>query len=692
MQKYHHFDKRELKIIGFLSLLFIVFLLVNHTLNYRLLKETIHAYENSILMRVSGKLNDWLEERYTHIEKVKNYLEKMPIKTKTDLRKALEDIKETSLFPYLVIGLDDGDFITSEDQYTMVPQGYDPRVRTWYIDTLRLGKTNVTRPYVSMRVNLPTVSVCTPVRMLGLKSVVCGGHLFEVIQQYISSYDLLYEKDLYLVDENGIVLASSHHQKNTPSFLNVETLTSDFLVLKIQGTNWNLIFEKNQAIYSERLNIQLFMNVLIYACSIALYILLNLFWFTKNRRVENELSKQKTYFHDFMQHHMSRGLLMCDHNSKVLFCNHTFSTLLHLQESLEDRDFEEILKHLSCQDEIRSIIMKTQENRQIFYCNLGNIQNTSSQLLLTCVPCGFSEKQNSGFLLYVQDTTEMLAEEPKSCGNVALNTHIEKLLLFIEKNLDDERLDINKLAHVCGYSKYHLQRIFKTYCGENIASYLRRLRMEKSAFLLKYSEEKISSIAPLCGFNYNQSYIRAFEKYYTLSPSDFRDHHIFDVHVSLLFNKDEYEIITMEELKVLHIYNTLSENALNNIEDLLDNCHEIVKKEACVIGIYTNEPKFSLREDDSAVPCAFGIVLEEETQNKKNLPLKIFPKGKYAKIHFDALSSDLDIFIQKIYATFYRSNVFDVTVAPILQFHDTSYQNYFEDFAQTSNFYIKLPS
>jgi len=700
MQNQHHFDKRELKIIGFLSLLFVVFLLVNHTLNYRLLKETIHSYENSILMRVSGKLTDWLDERFTHIEKVKYFLEKSPISTKDELRFALEQIKETSLFPYLVIGIDDGAFITSEDKYTMVPTGYDPRIREWYRDTLKMQKTNVTRPYVSLRVNQPTVSVCTPVHIFKGEGVVCGGHLFEVIQQYISSYDLLYDKALYLVDENGIVLASSNHHKDVPNFLHVETMSSDFLVLKIPRTNWNLIFEKNQAIYSERLNIQLFMNLFIYGGSIALYIFLNLFWLSKNRKVENELSKQKNYFHDFMQNHTSRGLLICDSHAKIVFCNHTFMKLLNLQVPIEEHNFHDILENLvifesSVKTEIRLLIAQTQESMQAKYLNIGHTENGAEQLLLTSAPFGSHEKENSGFLLYLQDTTEMqsVGDEQKTCGDVAFNAHIEKLLLFIEKNVDDERLDINKLAHVCGYSKYHLQRIFKTYCGENIASYLRRLRMEKSAFLLKYSEDKISAIATRCGFSYNQSYIRAFEKAYALSPSDFRDHHITDMHTSLVFERHEYELVELSSMKMLHIYNTMSDKALSNVEDLFENCRDLAKNEFPLVGIYMNDPKLSLAEVDSVMPYAFGVILDEtQPQTKKNFPIKEFGAGKYAKVHFDPSKNDLDEFIQKIYTTFYKANTYEATILPILQFHHTSRQSYLEDFAQSSDFFIFITS
>lgn len=694
----HNFDKKELKIIGFLSLLFFIFLLVNHALNYKLLKETIQAYENTILARVDGKLSDWVNERFSNIEKIERFLEKSDINSKNELQKSLKRIQETSNFPYIIMGLDDGTFLISEDNF-VTPKEYDPRRREWYVDTLKMGKTIVSKPYVSMRLSLPAVSVCTPIDIFGGIGVVCGGQPFEVIQQYISSYDILYDKALYLVDENGIVLASSNHQKNAPSFLHVNTLSDDFLVMKIANTNWNLVFEKNQAIYSERLNIQLLMNLLIYGGSIALYILLNLFWLSKNRKVEHELIKQKDYFHNFMQHHTLRGVMICDSSAKVIFCNQTFSQFLQLKEPMEDRNFYDTLQMMttlepSVKRQIIALIAQTQESLQAKYLNISKPENPTAQLLLTSAPFGSKETNNNSFLLSLQDTTEMQPlndEEQKVSGDIVFNAHIEKLLMFIEKNLDDERLDINKLAHVCGYSKYHLQRIFKQYCGENIASYLRRLRMEKSAFLLKYSEEKISVIAALCGFGYNQSYIRAFEKYYALSPNDFRDTHISDMHNSMLFERSEYEMIQHEKLCVLNVYNTLKENAPQCIEDLLDKCLEGFNRKISLSGIYVNDPKISLKEEGNIAPYAFGIILEaSEYQSKRNLPIRIYEAGKYAKIAFDPRKDDLEIFIQKIYFTFYKSSVYHSGLLSILQLQHNTHEHYLEDIAQPSDFLVYL--
>jgi DNA gyrase inhibitor GyrI len=166
-----------------------------------------------------------------------------------------------------------------------------------------------------------------------------------------------------------------------------------------------------------------------------------------------------------------------------------------------------------------------------------------------------------------------------------------------------------------------------------------------------------------------------------------------DMHTSLRFERPEYEIVELACMKMLHIYNTMSDKALSNVEDLFENCHDLAKNEFPLVGIYMNDPKLSLAEVDSVMPYAFGVILDEtQPQIKKNFPIKVFEAGKYAKIPFDPSKNDLEEFIQKIYTTFYKTNAYESTIMPILQFHHTSRENYLEDFAQSSDFFIFIAS
>ena len=52
-----------------------------------------------------------------------------------------------------------------------------------------------------------------------------------------------------------------------------------------------------------------------------------------------------------------------------------------------------------------------------------------------------------------------------------------------------EELKVDDIAQVCGYSKYYLERLFKAETGESIYSYIKRMKVEQSAFRLKVDKE-----------------------------------------------------------------------------------------------------------------------------------------------------------------------------------------------------------
>ena len=141
----------------------------------------------------------------------------------------------------------------------------------------------------------------------------------------------------------------------------------------------------------------------------------------------------------------------------------------------------------------------------------------------------------------------------------------------------------------------------------------------------------------------------------------------------------------------MNVYNTQKENTQQSIEMLLEDCLEGLNPNAQMLGIYMNDPKMSFKEEDNVAPYAFGILLEaHEYEGKKNLPIRIFESGKYAKIAFDPRKNDLEVFIQKIYLTFYKSSVYHSNFLPLLQLQHATRQSYLEDIAQPSDFLVYL--
>ena len=99
---------------------------------------------------------------------------------------------------------------------------------------------------------------------------------------------------------------------------------------------------------------------------------------------------------------------------------------------------------------------------------------------------------------------------------------IDQVLRFVDENLDSD-LSLEVLAQLANYSAFHFHRLFKQIAGENLHTYIIRKRIEKMASVLMYLPEiGITELSLQYGFNSNSSFTRAFKKYYSVSPTEFR--------------------------------------------------------------------------------------------------------------------------------------------------------------------------
>ena len=79
-----------------------------------------------------------------------------------------------------------------------------------------------------------------------------------------------------------------------------------------------------------------------------------------------------------------------------------------------------------------------------------------------------------------------------------------------------------ELAQVACLSEFHFHRIFTAISGETLNNFTTRLRLEKAARLLRYSEQSLTEIGLDCGFSSSATFSRAFRCGYETSPSQFR--------------------------------------------------------------------------------------------------------------------------------------------------------------------------
>ena len=98
---------------------------------------------------------------------------------------------------------------------------------------------------------------------------------------------------------------------------------------------------------------------------------------------------------------------------------------------------------------------------------------------------------------------------------------IEYTIDTIEKNLEDD-IRLDTLSREVGISKYHLLRLFKSISGKTLMSYVRARRLALSLSDLHNTDLNIIDIAAKYHFQYEQSYIRAFQNNFHVTPAKYR--------------------------------------------------------------------------------------------------------------------------------------------------------------------------
>ncbi|MCL2377149.1 MAG: helix-turn-helix domain-containing protein [Defluviitaleaceae bacterium] len=98
---------------------------------------------------------------------------------------------------------------------------------------------------------------------------------------------------------------------------------------------------------------------------------------------------------------------------------------------------------------------------------------------------------------------------------------LEHALFEIEKDIKG-KLNAESLAKAVSMSSAHLQRLFRLAFERSLANYIRSRKLAASLEVLLKTDFKVIDIAGEYGFEYEQSYIRAFKREFGVTPGEAR--------------------------------------------------------------------------------------------------------------------------------------------------------------------------
>ena len=82
----------------------------------------------------------------------------------------------------------------------------------------------------------------------------------------------------------------------------------------------------------------------------------------------------------------------------------------------------------------------------------------------------------------------------KTQANSEYAQRIDRVIDYLRRNLD-RPVKLAELADIACFSEFHFHRIFRAVSGETLNNFTNRLRLEKAARLLRYSDQSLTDIA-----------------------------------------------------------------------------------------------------------------------------------------------------------------------------------------------------
>ena len=242
------------------------------------------------------------------------------------------------------------------------------------------------------------------------------------------------------------------------------------------------------------------------------------------------------------------------------------------------------------------------------------------------------------------------------------NEIVSRAISYIMEHIGEE-ITIEEVADYCHFSKFYFSRIFKEETGESMYAFIKRMKLDQSAFRLKVERgRKITDI----GFDFGYSpsnYSSAFKKYHNTSPVQFRSSIARNSCTHPFFEKEPVQIETYEEcskkisVEYLEDFFVLYERRIGNYYHLGQDWTDFMEK---YDGFITPETIFIERTFDdpsitSADSCLYDICM---TIGKDcNLPNTCtIQGGKFAVYHFAGQARQIYSAYQSLFNVWYPHN------------------------------------
>ena len=255
-------------------------------------------------------------------------------------------------------------------------------------------------------------------------------------------------------------------------------------------------------------------------------------------------------------------------------------------------------------------------------------------------------------------------------------TIINKAITYILSNLEED-ISVGDVSSFCGISKYHLNRIFRKETGEALYEFIKRNKIERSAWRLKVEKNKsVTEISSDYGYS-SSNFSTEFKKSLHISPSLFRKESEERVHLCSLsrgLTLDDMESmeknITIETLPDMFV---IYERKKGNYKNMPSQWCSFIEKysylktdDTLYIECTLDDP--SITDEDN---CLYEIcqTVDKTDRRISNLSTTMFTGGKYAVYHYKGWPEFLYMVYQEVFCRWLKKSWYEIDPRPIIDIY-----------------------
>jgi AraC family transcriptional regulator len=232
---------------------------------------------------------------------------------------------------------------------------------------------------------------------------------------------------------------------------------------------------------------------------------------------------------------------------------------------------------------------------------------------------------------------------------------VEAVVRYIDGHLDAD-LDLDELAGVACFSRWHFQHIMHAYLGEPVWTHVMRRRIETAATLLRRTDLSVSEIAWRVGYDAPSSLTKAFRLFCNVSPMEYRNNQKFTIMNVLKVNESVVlkapKIMAIEPKQAIYVELTGEYSSLD-FGGTWQRLWQFVKENKLFsagiehIAFYFDDPRVT---EASQLRTHICLVIRKPAEQQGDIGVKTIEGGKYAKFLYQGPYSNLSAVYDAIYS------------------------------------------